>query len=257
MIKSIDSIIRSNLWIYDQARKQAVFLCRYFLLEEGFSFLRHIEAHQESVSLDIGSNDGTSIEMIRRLQPHAHIHAFDPITSPKFSSKYRNVTFHNVAASNIEGKLTLFVPKIRNLNLSQYSSNDPRKVVSQLIGDFNVEPSEISCTKVESNSIRLDSMNLNPYFMKIDVEGQEEFVVRGSLDTIRVHKPILLIELQSFEAYRSMEAIMRELGYFNLSWPQQSRTKDFINMGTYSRKMNNYLWLPYETSKNWSLREVR
>ena len=257
MIRSLDSIIRSNLWIYNQARKRAVFLCRYFLLEEGFSFLRHITAAKGTVALDIGSNDGTSIEMIRRLQPDVPIHAFDPIIKPKLAHKYADVTFHDVALSDSEGELELYIPTIHNLRLTQYSSNDRKKISSQLLGDFNVEQSEISFEKVVSKKIALDSMKLNPYFMKIDVEGQEESVLSGALQMILKNRPVLLIELQSFEAYRSIEKTMLDLDYFNLFWPQVKRKWDFSQEGTYSRKTNNYLWLPRGHSQNWTLRETR
>ena len=254
MIRSLDSLIRSNLWVYDQLRKRAVFLCRYFLLEEGFSFLRHVDAQNGTVAIDIGSNDGTSIEMIRRLQPDTSIHAFDPIVEPRVAYKYQRVAFHNVALSEFEGELILYVPTIHHLQLTQYSSSDPRKVVSQLLGDFSIEQSEIVLSEVSSRSTRLDSMNLKPYFIKIDVEGHEESVLLGSLQTISRHRPVLLIELQSLEAYKSIEKLMKGMDYFNLRWPQRNQAKRLDEEGTYSRKMNNYLWLPIGTSPNWNLK---
>ncbi|MFM8841254.1 MAG: FkbM family methyltransferase [Actinomycetota bacterium] len=250
-------MIRSNLWVYDQVRRRAVFLCRFFLLEEGFSFLRHIQAQHGTVALDIGSNDGTSIEMIRRLQPGVPIHAFDPVIKPKVAHRYREVTFHNVALSQSEEELTLYIPTVHRLQLTQYSSNDPKKVVSQLLGDFPIEKSEISFTKVTSKSIRLDTAELKPYFIKIDVEGQEESVLRGSLEIISRNRPVLLIELQSFEAYQSVEKLMIELDYFNLLWPQKKHTVDLTVAGTYSKKMNNYLWLPRKNSQSWAPKIVR
>jgi hypothetical protein len=123
--------------------------------------------------------------------------------------------------------------------------------------DFEVSREEIEFTRKQSECVLLDSLELNPFFIKIDVEGQEEAVVRGAIRTIAAHKPVLLIEIQSFEGYRSMQNLMREVGYFNLRWPQSRKDAFAQTPGHYSRRRNNYLWIPISNSKNWTPRKVR
>lgn len=42
--------------------------------------------------------------------------------------------------------------------------------------------------------ITLDSLGLAPDFIKMDVEGMEHFVLRGGEQTIRTHRPVIMLE---------------------------------------------------------------
>jgi FkbM family methyltransferase len=249
MIRTFDSLIRSNLTLYSFLRRRAVFLCRFFLLEEGFSFLRQISPIGNSVAIDVGSNDGTSMTMIRKIHPKIPIHTFDPIVVPK--NLPDRVSFHQIALSDQSSKLPLHIPTIGNETLTQYASSDQKKILTQLVGDFGISPRDVHFEYVESQSERLDSLQLSPYFIKVDVEGHELEVIRGSIETIQTFKPILLIELQSLENYQQMRNLLQSMNYFNLEWPSKGREKDFHQEGLYSRKRNNYVWLPRDQSETW------
>lgn len=251
MIKAIDSLIRSSLPLYIQVRRFAAFLCRYLLLEEGFSVLRYVNPIVDSVAIDVGSNDGTSIEMILQLHPKSQIHSFDPVISP--TKVHPQVLFHNVALADERGELVIHVPLVKGRLLTQYSSNNRARVTSQLMGDFNIDEAHVTFSTITCESLSLDSLDLNPYFLKIDVEGQEASVLQGSLKTVAASRPIVLIEIQSWENYELIENIFNGIGYFHLQWPQRQRRKDFGLRGNYSHKKNNYLWLPKTSSPNWKI----
>jgi hypothetical protein len=53
---------------------------------------------------------------------------------------------------------------------------------------------KISLKKEVLKTRKLDSLNYNPCFIKIDIEGHEFECVKGSLKTIGKYKPILMIE---------------------------------------------------------------
>lgn len=59
--------------------------------------------------------------------------------------------------------------------------------------------------------VPLDTLNLSPSFIKIDVEGYEVQVLKGAAKTIKEHRPILAIEVAENEA--AINAMMREMGY--------------------------------------------
>lgn len=60
----------------------------------------------------------------------------------------------------------------------------------------------------------LDSLNLeNIGFMKIDVEGFEEKVLRGGIETIKRCRPTMYIEDDRLENSISLRAFIRSLGY--------------------------------------------
>lgn len=249
MLRRFDAVVRSNLHLYGFLRSGAVFVCRYFLLEEGFSILKWISPNQDTVAIDVGSNDGTSIAMIHQLHPTRLIHSFDPVIPPK--TRQSNSRFHNVALSDRNGQLNLFVPEIHNLKLTQYSSTSKEKIISQLIEDFRIKDDDIKFSEISSECLTLDSFKLNPFFLKIDVEGQEDLVLVGSRQTIEISKPIILVEIQTIKKYEQISKLMTSLDYFNLEWPQKSKTKNLKLLGTFRAAQNNYVWLPKNNSENW------
>ena len=47
--------------------------------------------------------------------------------------------------------------------------------------------------------ITLDSLNLAPDFVKLDVEGWEYFALKGGEQTIRTHRPVVMLEEKGHE----------------------------------------------------------
>ena len=56
----------------------------------------------------------------------------------------------------------------------------------------------------------LDSYELRPSLMKLDVQGAEERVLRGGLATITAHLPVLIIEQSPSTAF---DSLLGPLGY--------------------------------------------
>jgi FkbM family methyltransferase len=65
---------------------------------------------------------------------------------------------------------------------------------------------------------RLDTMKPEAMdFMKIDVEGYEVEVIKGAIETIQLHRPIIFIEVHAQENVDPLKDIFRKLGY---TWKQ-------------------------------------
>lgn len=61
---------------------------------------------------------------------------------------------------------------------------------------------------------RLDDIYTGiPSIMKIDVEGHELRVLKGATDTIKKHKPALLIEIHEFSEDNDVHTYIKSLGY--------------------------------------------
>lgn len=59
---------------------------------------------------------------------------------------------------------------------------------------------ERHCTQGDSvEVITLDSLNLAPDFIKLDVEGWEYFALLGGEQTIRTHRPVVMLEEKGHE----------------------------------------------------------
>ena len=56
----------------------------------------------------------------------------------------------------------------------------------------------------------LDALDLSPFFVKIDVQGSELWVLEGGARTLEIHRPVLLVENPAIEAE---VAFLERFGY--------------------------------------------
>lgn len=133
---------------------------------------------------DIGANTGY-YGILAAVKFNATVHSFEPLSehtscireSARINGQADKVTVHDIALGHENG----------NLDISIAGSG------STLIKDF-LGQTDAPLRKVVVKTI--DSLNLpTPHFIKIDVEGYELPVLRGSYETIRRHRPICLVEI--------------------------------------------------------------
>jgi FkbM family methyltransferase len=251
----IEDWVRKHFFIYRTIRRAAPFLCRFVTLEDGFEVLKYIETKSGNfVALDIGANDGTSIRMIRQFQKSARIIAFDPITRPRFNLK--NVDFKEFALSNKAQRFSLHTPTVRGKTLTQYSSFHSDKLRLQIEHDLGIKSEEYGIVEKSVEAHVLDSFNLYPFFIKIDVEGAEISVLQGSFETIEKTLPIILIEIQNIETFHNIAHEMQKHGYTCISLkPSKNLKSDEIHLNIlneYRDSQNNYVWIPKNVSPSWS-----
>lgn len=157
-------------------------------------------------SVDAGANKGVYTYFLSRLS--RHVYAYEP--NPKIfallekSVRHRNVTLAPAALAERSGEDVLVVPKRKRSYSNQLASL--RK------GKFPGQHGEV---KVQTR--RLDDEDVGEVgFMKIDVEGFERNVIQGAADTIRRHKPVLLVEIEELHSHEPVEEtvdLVRGLGY--------------------------------------------
>ncbi|MFB9312319.1 FkbM family methyltransferase [Nocardioides plantarum] len=134
---------------------------------------------QGCVAVDAGANAGLYAYWIARNA--ATVHAFEP--QPRVFDRLRasapgNVTCHNVALSDARGTAQLHIPATGNGEASLHELGRETEVV-------------------DVPTRTLDSFNLNGVgFLKIDVEGHEEALLRGAMQTIRDSRPAVFIEIE-------------------------------------------------------------
>ena len=248
------AVIRKNLLVYTILRRLAYFFCKFVYLERGFSFLKTVKFHSGAVAIDIGSNDGTSVQMIRKAQPRSPIISFDPIKS--VNRKFENHTYFNLGLSSQIGRRVFYIPKVRRFELTQYACFE-REVAARLLSkDFGIKESEVSFRLIESQTTTLDSLKLKPYFIKIDVEGHELQVLKGSKETIQKYRPILLVEIQNLQCYQLIEAYLAQLNYKIYERPKRfSNRGSSLQSQSYQSSQVNYTWISEEKSWTWSFKD--
>lgn len=145
---------------------------------------------------------------------------------------------HTVSYSKInpEAKIYSFEPQKAMFDLLEVNVNNLNKEQCKNVNIFNFGLGDKHCVKhftensfggsaflgeggEQVNIITLDSMNLpGCNFIKIDVEGYEPFVLKGSMNTIKKYRPIICFEdngssKKNFNIDESSQDILKELEY--------------------------------------------
>jgi FkbM family methyltransferase len=102
------------------------------------------------------------------------------------------------------------IPK-NNTNCGQYS-----------IVDFTNFQNELIDEKIEIK--RLDDFNLTADLIKIDTQGYELPILRGSIETLKKNFPVLILELENKKDLKEVELLLNPLGYI----PVKSNKHDII-----------------------------
>jgi FkbM family methyltransferase len=254
---SFENSIRKNFFIYIFLRRLAPYICKFIDLEEGFSFSKQIRSLSvDYCILDVGSNDGTSIRMFRRYFPLAKIIAVDPITTPRF--KLRNATLIKAALSDRAGNRKLITPIVKGKQLTQYSSFYREKMISQICSDMALQEHEVSTIESEVSFITIDNLGVTPFFIKIDVEGAELEVLKGSLNVIKNYNPVILVEIQNKKSYLEIKELLSPYGYTSIDPIKKSTyriNKSAISkISDFEQGTNNYVWINSANPISWDFR---
>lgn len=140
---------------------------------------------KDDVFFDVGANIGLISLFVKKFFPEVEVHAFEPgdATYACFSetilkNKLQKIHINKKGLSNTEGTAKFFIdPK----------SNGGSSLVREQFG----KAVEIDLTTIDKY---VERTGIVPDFIKVDVEGAEEFVLQGARETIKTHKPILIVE---------------------------------------------------------------
>jgi len=186
--------------------------------EADFKALSQFHPRPDEMMIDVGANRGQSIESILIHQPRARIEAFEPNSRlwPSLKRRYNassTVKVHPVGLSDCDESLELFVPIYRGFVFDGLASVEYAKAYSWLNSDrlYGFSASHLKIENYSARLVRMDTLQLRPGFIKIDVQGTELKVVKGGLETIRKYLPVLLIE--SIGPEDQISKLLDELGY--------------------------------------------
>lgn len=148
--------------------------------------------------LDIGANIGCISQAL--LSKGFEVIAFEPQPEVYKLLSYNCPSAINYNVAIGREKSTAQMPKVyysEKHNVGGFSLN-----TRSTLGSYTVP--------VET----LDSYNLsNVGFIKIDVEGYEEQVILGGLETINKYKPILYVEDDRLQNRKALRSLISSLGY--------------------------------------------
>ena len=160
------------------------------------------------LSIDVGAHHGVYTHFLSRLSER--VIAYEP--NPRLAhylrrAVRRNVTVREIALSDRDGTAFLSIPVVEGIAVPGWAT-----VVEK--ADASQQTFRISLARLDDEGHR------NVTFMKIDVEGKEEAMLRGGAETIRRDHPVLLIEIEARHHTRPMTEVFSMIegmgysGYF-------------------------------------------
>lgn len=188
--------------------------------EQDFRVVKFLQTERRGVFCDIGANRGQSIENFLMFKTDWTIIGFEP--NPKMFAKavekfsgHPGVQLHNVGLAAEQATRTLYVPKYRDSCFDELASFDKDSALGPLYDGHLVEfdPCLTSFEELTCQIATLDSFRLSPDFVKIDVQGYEEDVLRGAWTTVTLCKPVLLIENGEISQAKNLAQLLSGLGY--------------------------------------------
>ncbi len=150
--------------------------------------------------LEVGANQGIFLRDIRRVAPGGHHIAYEPIPGlyEKLTREFPTVEVRQRALSDRDG-LTQFVHVL-----------DPGMQGLSGLLDHRTPGSDPGGTRTEVITVATERLDGHvpdgwlPDFVKIDVEGAEQLVLEGAVETLRQAKPVIAFE-HGFRAGASEE----------------------------------------------------
>lgn len=208
------------------------------------------------ISVDIGANLGSYTSRLTKNSQTCW--AFEPV--PKLAKFLRRafgdkIILKEVALSSKSGKAELRVPNnvYACATLEKDNSLENYKEIEKILVEVK----------------RLDEYDLkNVGFIKIDVEGHEEDVLKGALNTLKNSKPILLIESEErhrSDSVQNIQKFLEGMGYKGFFFSQgrlkeieqfkteiHQKEENFEKLRTDIKKghyVNNFIFLTEENLK--------
>jgi FkbM family methyltransferase len=202
----LNKVIRTALVRFPQVREARHSLRRAYLrvrrkpADADFACLRLFDFCPSSCFVDVGANRGQSIDAMRLYHPRQPIVAFEPNhwLARRLTEMFvgPGLTIHTCALGSTSGEFTLHVPSYNGWEFDGQASlvwqaQNMNYLRSSIIG---FDQKKLRFNTMTCQVRRLDEFDLAAAFIKIDTEGHELQVVRGGIETIRKHRPILMVE---------------------------------------------------------------
>jgi FkbM family methyltransferase len=183
--------------------------------EPDFEIISRLPREENNLFLDIGANRGASVQSILMRRPDANVIAFEPnsLLTRKLNDLYADdtrVQIHNCGLGSELSVFDLYVPFYNDYmfdGLASFKEEEASHWLETRL--YGYQSDKLCVKKIPCSVKRLDDFSLNPYFIKIDVQGFEYEVIMGGRETIKRSKPILLIETPD----RKQVEFLSALGY--------------------------------------------
>lgn len=173
-------LIDDNILVYGLWEKDVAFFLRDYLARLG---------NENAVFVDVGCNAGHhSLFLARHVK---QIHAFDPYLPAieRFEkmiarNHFTNIVLHPVGLGEAERTLPFFEPSRDNVGSGSFRDRSGPQVAAT------------SGLQIVRGDDRLEAFKATDIdLVKVDIEGFEEFALRGLRRTLEAHRPVTVVEV--------------------------------------------------------------
>lgn len=218
----------SNISLYDFVRRRIALLDFMLPHDEAFFGLAKF-GDGEGLFLDIGANDGVSARSYRKLiknRPILSIEA-NPLhvaSLTKTREKIEAFEFKVMGADKSFGEVILYTPIFKNIALTNYASVDEEAARANLSTHMRIRDigNRVTFERTEVETKPIDSLDIAPEIVKIDVEGYEANVIEGMQETIRRCLPVIMLEYNPV----SFAKVRETLGQYDYALKSYDRVSD-------------------------------
>lgn len=168
--------------------------------------------------LDIGANVGShTLPLARLVGNNGRVVAFEP-TAFAYRKLIVNIGLNPELSPRIIPRQAMLVADSRSRLLPGLFSSWPLENSGDLHEEHKGRLMDTSGASVETIDDAVDRLNLFRIdFLKIDVDGYEYPVLKGGLQTLKIHKPSIIMEFAPYliklEEFCDMVDLLLELGY--------------------------------------------
>lgn len=198
--QSLKTLFKSNIYLMKLAHRLLEKFDIFLPIEQDYEIVSFLPRLESQIILDVGAHKGESVRSFRKFD-------FSPIFSIEanpghekdledLKRRIKDFDYKITLATNHNETAELFVPSYKGQELTVWSSIDEtsaRKILTDRSGLKKLD-SHLEFKSIKSKAISLDELNLDPFLIKVDVEGQELKVLEGLTQTLTKHYPVLMIE---------------------------------------------------------------
>jgi len=150
--------------------------------------------------LDVGANRGQSTDSILLTTRNVRIHLFEPneLLCRKLERLFggtQGIVINNFGLGDENTEGVLFVPFYRKWmfdGLASFNEEIAKGWLKDRVFFYNERLVTLHRSRTQIR--KLDELDLDPYFIKLDIQGYEYRALKGGEQTLRRHEPVLLIE---------------------------------------------------------------
>lgn len=197
------------------------------LLNECENELRYLSTVIASgeTAIDVGANSGLySYKLSKQFQKVLAFEINDDLTQELSAYNPGNIQIINQGLSSRSDRAVLYIPVLEGRPLTGWASLQPGNCPN---AQEHVEKSVEIC---QLDTFQLQSVS----FIKIDVEGHEVEVLKGACETIKRHRPHLMIEIKE----ENLECVSK---FFEVLSYRMCQLQDLINV---PGSKENYFLIP-------------